>query len=178
MAKDIDQLSVTLTAQIDQFQSNMRQAGQTFDREASQIEDRNQALTTALTSQMQGVGAGVTILASTIKGLISVAAIDTLIQAFNNAEVALASLNKQADETRLTVQDLLSLRVAGAGAGLGADELNKALAFFSEQSKKTQEDARGLYKALDQVGPSFRSAFADAPSQTSRAELYLGPWLH
>lgn len=171
MAKDIDQLSVTLTAQIDQFQSNMRQAGQTFDREASQIEDRNQALTSALNSQMQGVGAGVTLLASTLKGLISIAAVDTLIQAFNNAEKALASLNRQADETRLTVQDLLSLRVAGAGAGVSTDELNKALAFFSDQSKKTQEDARGLYKALDQVGPGFRQAFADAPSQGARLEL-------
>lgn len=171
MAIDLEQLQVTLSAKIGEFQSSMRQAGQSFDIEASRIESRNQELTTALSTQMQGVGSGISFITNAFKGLVIGAAIGTLIEAFDKAQQSLASLSKQADETRLSVQDLLSLRVAGAGAGVGIDEMNKALAFFSEQSKKTQEDARGLYKALDQVGPGFRKAFADASSQPERVEL-------
>jgi hypothetical protein len=171
MAKDIDQLSVTLTAQIDQFQSNMRQAGQTFDREASQIEDRNRQLTTSLASQMSNAASSINILGGSIRGLAAGAVIGALVAGMDKAQESLISLGKQAEETRLSLDELAGLRLAAIGKGLGVEQLNKDLAFFTEQSKKTQDDARGLYKAFDLIGPSFRNAFANAATQGERLSI-------
>jgi hypothetical protein len=171
MAKDIDQLSVTLTAQIDQFQSNMRQAGQTFDREASQIEDRNRQLTTSLASQMSNATSSITILGGSIRGLAAGAVIGALIAGMDKAQQSLITLGKQAEKTRLTLDELAGLRLDAIGKGLDVSDLNKALDYFTEQSKKTQDDARGLYKALDQIGPSFRQAFANAETQGDRLSV-------
>jgi hypothetical protein len=171
MAKDIDQLSVTLTAQIDQFQSNMRQAGQTFDREASQIEDRNRQLTSSLASQMSDAASSINILGGSIRGLAAGAVIGALVAGMDKAQESLISLGKQAEKTKLSLDDLAGLRLAAIGKGLEIPELNKALEYFTEQSKKSQEDARGLYRALDQMGPGFRKAFADADTQREKLGL-------
>lgn len=91
--------------------------------------------------------------------------IGAMVQSIPNAINKLADFGRQAEETRLSVDQLLSLKLAGAMKGLGTEEVDAALKVFTEQTKKTKDESKDLYKALSNIGEGFASSFSKARSQ-------------
>jgi hypothetical protein len=171
MATDLEQLSVTLSAKIDDFKRGMQDAVRDFDSSANQIEQKNLQLTQSISRNMQESAASTKFLASALKQVLSVYAIEQFISAIKKANEAVADLGKQADDSRLSAQNIAGLHLAGIQEGAGTKEIDAALKHFTEQTKKTEEDARGLYRALGQVDPALVSAFRSAPTQTEKVNV-------
>jgi hypothetical protein len=171
MATDLEQLQVTLSAKADQFKQEMQSAVREFDRDANQIEQRNQQLSQSMNTSMQSASASAKFLAGALKSLLSVYAIQQFINAIKQANQELSDLGKKADDTRISAQNIAGLRLAGVGQGASTKEIDAALDHFTAQSKKTEEDAKGLYRALSQIDPAFATAFKSAPTQTERLNI-------
>lgn len=168
---DLEQLSVTLSAKIDDFKRGMQEAVREFDNSANQIEQKNLALTQSMEREMTRTSASVRLFAGALKTLFSVYAVEQFISAVKRANQELADLGKRADDSRISAQNLVGLKFAGIGQGVDTKQLDAALDHFTAQSKKTEEDARGLYRALSQIDPAFSAAFRSAPTQTERLNI-------
>jgi hypothetical protein len=168
---DLEQLSVTLSARIDDFKRGMQEAVREFDRDAGQIDQRNQQLAQSMSRSMQDGAASAKFLANALKQLLSVYAVQQFISAIKQANQALTDLARLSEDTRISSQNIVGLHLAGAGQGAGTKEVDAALQHFTAQSKKTEEDAKGLYTALRQVDPALATAFKSAPTQTERLNI-------
>src|SRR4051812_15734213 len=99
MATDLEQLQVTLSAKADQFKQEMQSAVREFDRDASQIEQRNQQLSQSMNTSMQSASASAKFLTGALKTVFSVYAIQQFISGIKQANQALSDLGKKADDT-------------------------------------------------------------------------------
>jgi hypothetical protein len=168
---ELEQLSVTLSAKIDDFKRGMQEAVREFDRDAGQIEQRNLQLTQSMERSMGQSSATIKLFSGALKTLFSVYAVEQFISAIKRANEEMANLGKRADDTRISAQNITALRFAGIGQGADTKQIDAALDHFTAQSKKTEEDARGLYRALSQIDPAFSAAFRSAPTQTERLNV-------
>src|SRR4051812_33196856 len=98
---DLEQLSVTLSAKIDDFKRGMQEAVREFDNSANQIEQKNLALTQSMEREMTRTSASVRLFAGALKTLFSVYAVEQFISAVKRANQELADLGKRADESRI-----------------------------------------------------------------------------
>jgi hypothetical protein len=117
---DLEQLSVTLSAKIDDFKRGMQDAVRDFDQSANQIEQKNLQLTQNISRQMDSTAASVRVLSNAFKGLVSVYAFEQLIQGAIKANTEIAQLARTADLAGVSVRKLQEIQYAGKTLG-GAD---------------------------------------------------------
>jgi hypothetical protein len=153
---DTAALVVALSAQLTKFEKDMKNAGALADRQARDIEDRFSAINPTF---------------SAIKALIPAAAVTGALASIKSVVDALAELGDKAQDTRLPVQDLQALSIGATQARVSSDELSKAIATFTDVSKKSSDEGKDFYKALQNIGTGFVSAFKDSSSQSDRLRI-------
>jgi hypothetical protein len=170
MPQDIEGLSVTLNAKIDQFKKDMNEAVRTFDQGSTEIERRNQQMTENINRNMQSMAVSSRFLAGVVRGLFSVTAALEFVHAIEKAATAMGKLANQAQDTRLSAGALAGLQITGRQQGVSESEIDAALAHFTAVSKKAKDDAEEFYKALGNIGPQFVKQFQQAETQGARLE--------
>lgn len=187
MSTDNASLTYELDATIGKFASSFSEATKTasasFEQITSAGRDAGDAVTQSINSAVESVAnsfssltapaqqAGNTIVALIGGGLIAAAAgiATTMTQLINT----LASAGDRADDLRLPVNIIQALSVAADEARVPTSKLNSALDQFTSVSKKSADDAKDFYKALDNIGPSFGKAFQQAATQADRLRVLM-----
>jgi lambda family phage tail tape measure protein len=134
----------------------MKSAGDIADRQVSSIEDRFASANPTF---------------SGIKALIPAALVTGAIASIKAVVDALAELGDKATDTRLPVEELQALSTGAQQARVSGDELSKMLTTFTDVSKKSTDDGKDFYKALQNIGSGFVEAFKNAPSQSERLKI-------
>lgn len=153
---DTAALVVALSAQVTKFERDMQKAGSIADRQVSSIEDRF--------SQLNPTFSGLT-------ALIPAALVTGAIATIKGVVDALAEIGDKSQDMRIPAQELQALSMGAQQARISADELNKALTTFTDVSKKSTDDGKDFYKALQNISGSFVEAFKNAPSQSERLRI-------
>jgi hypothetical protein len=102
MAQDLEQLSVSLGAKIDDFKKGMQEAVREFNTDADSIERRNQQLTENMSRQMQSTATSARFLAGVLRTAFSVYAIQQFTSAVLDANKYVAELARTSDIARVS----------------------------------------------------------------------------
>lgn len=153
---DTAALVVALSAQLTKFEKDMKSAGDIADKQVSSIEDRFASLNPTF---------------SGIKALIPAALVTGAIASIKAVVDALAELGDKSEDTRLPVEQLQAFSIGAQQARVSTDEVSKALTTFTDVSKKSADDGKDFYKALQNIGGGFVTAFKDAPTQSDRLRI-------
>jgi hypothetical protein len=156
---DTAALVVALSAQVTKFEKDMQKAGSIADRQVSSIEDRF--------AQLNPTFSGLT-------ALIPAAVVTGALASIKSVLDALAEVGDKSQDLRIPAQELQALSMGAQQARVSADELNKALTTFTDVSKRSSDDGKDFYKALQNIGGSFVEAFKNAPSQSERLRIASG----
>jgi hypothetical protein len=151
MATDLEQLSVTLSAKVDDFKREMASAVQEFDKDAGQIQQRNLQLTQSMSRSMSETATSAKFLSGALKQLVSVYAFQQLISGAIEANTQLAQLARTADLARVSAEKLQQIQFAAKRLG-GADpaDVNKAAHDLSLTAYKEAREGEGeLSKFLE-----------------------------
>lgn len=157
MAKDdTAALVVALSAQVAQFERDMKRANDVADRTVGAIEEGFSRL-----------NPGVNLLSS----LLPAASVAAALAGIKSIVDGLAELGDKSQDLRIPAQELQAISMGAQQARVFADELQKALTTFTDVSKKTGDDAKDFFKALQNIGGGFVQAFKDAPTQSDRLRV-------
>jgi hypothetical protein len=141
---DLEQLSVTLSAKIDDFKKGMAEAVREFDQDANKIEQKNIQLTQSMSRNMQSTAASVRLLTGVLKGLISVYAFQQLIEGAVKANTELSKLATTADRLSISTDKLQSAGYAGKVlGGLSQGDVGQGLEQLRLKASKELRDGEG-----------------------------------
>jgi hypothetical protein len=151
MATELEQLSVTLSAKIDDFKRGMQDAVREFDRDAGQIEQRNSQLTQSMEREMTRTSSTVRLLSGALKTFFSVYAIEQFISKAIEANSALAKLGDTAKSLQLSSDQFQRLGYAGKTlGGLSSDDVGTgALSLQQKANKEVREGEGELTRLLE-----------------------------
>lgn len=119
---DLETLSVSLGARIDDFKKGMQEAVREFDKDAGAIERRNLELTESLDRNMKKGAASAYFLAGALKGLFSVYAIQQFISKAVDANIEIAKMARSADLARVSLQKFQEIQFASKTLGGASPE--------------------------------------------------------
>lgn len=149
MATDIEQLSVTLSAKVDQFKKEMNDAVKEFDKGAGEIEKRNVQLTETMSRNMQSTAASVRLLSAALKSLVSVYAFQQLISGAITANEELSKLATTAGRLKISTDQLQSIGYAGKVlGGLSQADVGQGLEQLRLKASKELRDGEGELSRL------------------------------
>jgi hypothetical protein len=148
---DLQQLTVTLNAKIDQFKSGMAEAVRDFESSAGKIDTRNQQLTASISKNMSSMAESTRFLAGAFKQLIAVATIEKIMTGAIEAAEGLAQMARSADLAGVSVKKFQEIQFAAKTLG-GADpkDLEKTAHDLTlKASKQAREEEGDLFKLLE-----------------------------
>jgi hypothetical protein len=138
---DLQQLTVTLNAKIDQFKSGMADAVRDFESSAGKIDARNQQLTANISKNMSGMAESTRFLAGAFKQLVAVATLEKIASAAVEATLALATMATTADRLAISTDKIQEIGFAGKTlGGLGQAEVGKGLQGLREKASTELRD--------------------------------------
>ena len=100
-------------------------------------------------------------------------ALQKIPELFTNARDAAAGFARTSSDLRLPVDLIMALQHAGALAGVSVSDMNSALSHFTDQTKKTNDDAKDFYKALSNIDPAFAKGVAGAKTQAEALKIVM-----
>jgi hypothetical protein len=138
---DLQQLTVTLNAKIDQFKSGMAEAVRDFESSAGKIDTRNQQLTASISKNMSGMAESTRFLAGAFKQLVAVATLEKIASAAVEATLALSTMATTADRLAISTDKIQEIGFAGKTlGGLGQAEVGKGLQGLREKAATELRD--------------------------------------
>jgi hypothetical protein len=152
MATDLEQLQVTLSAKADQFKQEMQSAVREFEKDANQIEQRNQQLTASMERSMSQSATSVRFLSGAFKGLFSVYAVQQFISAVKDANTAVAQLGESARRLEISPDKFQALNYAGKTlGGLSQDQVSSGAMSLQQKANTEVREGEGKLTNLLQA---------------------------
>jgi hypothetical protein len=138
---DLQQLTVTLNAKIDQFKSGMAEAVRDFESSAGKIDTRNQQLSASISKNMNSMAESTRFLAGAFKQLVAVATLEKIASAAVEATLALSTMATTADRLAISTDKIQEIGFAGKTlGGLGQAEVGKGLQGLREKAATELRD--------------------------------------
>ncbi|WLB14982.1 hypothetical protein [Bradyrhizobium japonicum] len=106
-----------------------------------------------------------------LSSLLPAASVAAALAGIKSIVDGLAELGDKSQDLRIPAQELQAISMGAQQARVSADELQKALTTFTDVSKKTGDDAKDFFKALQNIGAGFVQAFKEAPTQSDRLRV-------
>jgi hypothetical protein len=146
---DLEQLTVTLNAKIDQFKAGMNQAVKEFETSAGAIDEKNKQLTKSVEKNMKETAASANFLASAFKQLVTIAVFEKLASGILKANENLVQMAKTADLVGVSVKHLQEIQFAAKTlGGADPDDVNKGVRDLTLAANREAREGEGQLTRL------------------------------